>query len=190
MLERDEIILTLVGRCSGSASFGRTSLQKVAYLAEAMLGWGQLGHGAHYYGPYSRLLDRETNRLVRTGLISEGAEDLGFIGTSGYRGRQYHYQLTDEGERRLAVVRAQAQQDVTRLESVVDQINNVFGGLDQRLLSLAAKTHYIAKAKGRQVTPDEIRDAARELGWRLSPSMIADVAKRLESLGVLKVVEN
>lgn len=186
MLDVDEMVLTLVDLCGERRDFGRTTLQKVAYLATVALGWPRVGHEAHFYGPFSRPLERSTARLAAQGLLVEGAEDLGFVGAGGYRAKQFHYRLTEAGSQRLAQLRRQHPHDVARLATFVDQLQSSVGGLDQSVLSLAAKVHYIVERAGQPVGQDQIVEAARTLGWRITEPTIADVSTILERLRLVR----
>lgn len=187
-LEPAETALLLVERCGHDPSFGRTSLQKVAYLAGAMLHWDTLGHSAYHYGPYSRVLDRETSRLVQLGLLEEEPESLGFVGASGFVARKYHYRLTDGGVDRVAQLEAMVPVEVNALRQAADQIRETAQGFNQRTLSLAAKTHFVVSHDRRgRVTNDEIVNSARELGWSITSREIENVASKLEKLGLVQV---
>lgn len=189
-LEPAETALLLVERCGHDPAFGRTSLQKVAYLAGAMLGWETLGHSAYHYGPYSRVLDRETDRLVQLGLLEEEPESLGFVGAGGFTGRKYHYRLTEAGEARTAQLETLVPSEVQALRQSVDRIREAALGLDQRTLSLAAKTHFVVSHDRRgRVTNDEIVNSARELGWSITSGEIGNVASKLEKLGLVQITE-
>jgi uncharacterized protein YwgA len=189
-LEPAETALLLVEHCGHDSAFGRTSLQKVAYLAGAMLGWEMLGHSAYHYGPYSRALDRETNRLVQLGLLDEEPESLGFVSATGFHGWKYHYRLTDAGRSRVAQLDALVPADVGALRQAADRIREAAGGFNQRTLSLAAKTHFVVSHdRGCGVTDDEIVNSARELGWRVTTSDVRTVASQLEKLGLVEIAE-
>jgi Uncharacterized conserved protein len=182
MLQPDEVVVVLVGHCGHDPQFGRTALQKVAYLAGAIQG-SSLGHSAYHYGPYSRGLDRATTKLVRQGLIEESVEHLGFISATGHPARRFSYRLTGEGEALLAELEHSAGDEVKHLRSLADRISNEIGGLDQAMLSLAAKTHFLLSDSGQQaLTPEEISSAAKELGWRVSAAQIESIATKLEGL--------
>jgi hypothetical protein len=188
LLDTDEVVLVLVGHCGAESDFGRTALQKMAYLAGASLGWTELGHRPHYYGPYSRLIDRETSQLVRDELISEESQELGFIGTSGFMGRRYRYRLTDQGVRRVEVLTRALPEDVAALRDCADRIHLVVGNYDQRVLSLAAKTHFVVQQRGgNSVSPTEIEELARGLGWIVTEAQIASVTDKLEALDLIAV---
>jgi uncharacterized protein YwgA len=186
MLDVDEMVLTLIDLCGSRSDFGRTTLQKVAYLATVALGWPRVGHQAHFYGPFSRPLERTTARLAGEGLLVEEAEDLSFVGAAGYRAKQFHYRLTEAGVACAAQVRSSRPQDVARLTTFVENLQSSAGGLDQSVLSLAAKVHYIVERHGGLVGHDEIVEAARSLGWRISERKIADVAAILEKLRIVR----
>ena len=186
MLDGDEMVLTLVDLCGERRDFGRTTLQKVAYLATVSLGWPRVGHQAHFYGPFSRPLERTTAHLASQGLLVEEAEDLGFVGAGGYRAKQFHYRLSEQGAVEVTRLRRDRPDDVARLRAFVDDLRSSVGGLDQAVLSLAAKVHYIVERHGGPLGTEQIADVATGLGWRISENKIKDVAVTLERLGLVR----
>lgn len=186
MLNSDELVLALVDICGARSDFGRTSLQKLAYLATAALGWPNIGHTAHYYGPFSRHLERDVARLVASNDIEEIANDLGFVGTGGFPAKRFRYRLTASGQARALELRTRRPDDIDRLESFVGHVQEAAGGLDQSLLSLAAKVHYIVAAQSLPVEREEIVDQARHLGWTLSKRQIDQVAEILAQLSLIR----
>src|SRR5689334_20581027 len=102
--------------CEGRPDVGRTTLQKLAYLSTAAMGWPQVGHRAYHYGPFSRRLEREAARMVSDGLVDEGWDRLGFIGTGGFEGRRYSYALTESGRQRADDIARQHPVDATEVQ--------------------------------------------------------------------------
>ena len=99
MMQPRDLVLAVIGLCSSRAEFGRTSLQKVAYLVSLVFGV-DLGHSAYYYGPYSSTVDADAEALVMGGLVSETVEPLGFNGR-GFPVNKFHYSVTSAGHDRL-----------------------------------------------------------------------------------------
>lgn len=182
VLEPNELALVLVDHCGTDELFGRTSLQKVAYLCEAGLGWSGSGHRAYYYGPYSRDIDRAVNRLVRDGAVAETEEELGFTSPQGFVGKRYRYVLTGSGRTCLTSLEEEAPEDVRHVRRYADQVRAAAGDYNQRVLSLAAKTHYIVQSAEKGVSYAQISANAQELGWRISAPEIQRVAAILEKL--------
>ncbi|MGH9194257.1 MAG: hypothetical protein ACRD1T_00775 [Acidimicrobiia bacterium] len=186
MKQRD-LLLAIISICGKRPEFGRTSLQKVAYFASEGL-HVDLGHRAHLYGPFSDTVESDIEMLIVSGLVDERAHTLGFIGPGGYEGRRFEYSLTPDGEERIESVRAAHSTEFKQLEAFVDALTDAAGGLDQRILSPAAKTYFIAKREKRALSLREIGELALQLGWRLTPAQVKRVSNMLQSLGLLKSV--
>jgi uncharacterized protein YwgA len=185
MKQRD-LVLTIIGACADRPEFGRTSLQKVCYLAAASLGL-DLGHRAYFYGPFSTAVEENTEALVLAGLVNENAEPLGFVSPSGWPASRYHYGLTGQGRDRLVQLEKAYPDEIVKLRAVIAKIVSVVGSLDQQVLSTASKTLYIAREKQRPLRLEEIGDLAREFHWSLSPAQVGRVGRVLEQLGLVQV---
>jgi uncharacterized protein YwgA len=185
VLNTDDLALALIGRCGDRPEFGRTSLQKVAYLATAHFGWPGAGHEAHFFGPFSRTLERTTTTFANRHLINEIEVDLGFASAGGFPAKQYKYKLTELGSERLQQIQARHPDDVAELGEFVDQIASVVGALDQRTLSLAAKVHYIASREDGPISLEQVRLEAKKLGWKISEKQANQVATILRKLSLV-----
>jgi uncharacterized protein YwgA len=181
---RDELLL-IIHRCQSRPEFGRTSLQKVAYFASIREN-KNIGHRAHFYGPYSPAVETEVEALTLSGFIEEKSYALGFASKSGFAARKYEYRVTDSGLSRLEAVTNAHPHDVRELNQFLDKLVEAANGLDQKVLSAAAKTLYIARATGKASSLGEISDLARGHGWDLSPSDIAQVVDVLRKLGLVE----
>jgi uncharacterized protein YwgA len=188
VLTVDDLVVTLAARCGDRSDFGRTSLQKLVYLCSASLRWRSAGHNAHYYGPFSRQLERTVRRLTTEGLLAEYSEDLDFVGSTGYRARRYRYHLTPSGADRAHEVARVLPDDAASVSAVVAAVEQRVGGLDQRILSLAAKVHYIVDHEEGAVTRDEIVNNAKDLGWLITQPDIDKVVGLLEDLNLVRLV--
>lgn len=184
-----DVVLTIVARGEGHPEFGRTSLQKVAYLTGRALD-RDLGHRAHYYGPFSSVIETETETLVLSDLVEEKVRSLGFANAAGFEAKQYDFKLTNAGRERLAFIHDRYGPQVEVVNHVVDSLIEITGGLDQRMLSPAAKVDYIAAREGRPVTTKDVRLAASDLGWRLSNSQIESVLALLSKLEFIQVTQS
>jgi uncharacterized protein YwgA len=185
MKQRD-LVLTIIGECGDRPEFGRTSLQKVCYLAATSLGL-DLGHRAYFYGPFSTAVEENTEALVLAGLVTENAESLGFVNPTGWPASRYHYTLTGQGRSRLAQLEKAYPNETTKLREVIAKIVSVVGSLDQHVLSTASKTLYIAREKNRPLRLEEIGKLAREFHWSLSSAQVGRVGRVLEQLGLVQV---
>lgn len=185
-MKNRDLILYVLGRCAERPEFGRTSLQKVMYFVGRKLD-RDLGHHAHYYGPFASAVERETASLVLSKLVEERVQDLGFWTSGGFPAKQYEYTLTNLGTTRISEVVARHHDEVKRIDEVVDGLLEEAGRLDQKVLSAAAKVDYIAREEGRPVSVDDVRSAARDLGWTISPAQVGEVVGLLGNLGFVDV---
>jgi uncharacterized protein YwgA len=182
-LKARDLILTIIGLTSARDEFGRTSLQKVVYFVADDLGL-DLEHVAHFFGPYSSRVEQEVEAMVGAGLVRESIQHLGFVGSGGFEGLKYSYELTDAGRKRYDDLERTYPEDTTKVAQFIDKLQELAGSLDQKLLSAAAKTHYISKLEGAALSPDRIRQVAKDFGWQLSSGQVNRVTELLHSLGM------
>lgn len=184
MTPRD-LVLAVIDRCADEGEFGRTSLQKITYFVAVTLGV-DLGHRAHFFGPYSAAVEADTSALALSGLIEESVQVLG-VNAQGWPVRRYTYHVTDDGKEAVAEITAQAQEQLAAVSGLINDIEKVVGSLDQKVLSAAAKVLYIAREENRAVQFDEIGRLALEHGWTLSTYQVQRVANMLQDLRLTKV---
>jgi uncharacterized protein YwgA len=184
-LKQRDLVLLIIDRCSDHPEFGRTSLQKIAYFSALRLGI-DIGHTAHFYGPFSHNVERELDALTLSDLAEERAMGLGFANSAGYEARKYEYRITDTGRRRIAEIETSHSDAVHALDELVGLIADRVGGFDQRFLSTAAKTLYIAIEQGRPLSVQEASELAREHGWEVTPRDIGRVFELLQDLGFVE----
>lgn len=184
MKQRD-LLLTIIGLCEHRPEFGRTSLQKVAFFVADEQGV-DLGYRPHYFGPFSNLVEEEIRTLVLMDMVEEKIQPLGFIDTSGFAGKKYEYHLSASGRDRFAEVQTAHAQEFDEIRGFLSKLESSAGGLDQRVLSPAAKCYFIIKREKRAVTTDEIRENAAQLGWQLDQHQIDHVGQVLEQLHLIQ----
>lgn len=178
-----DVALAVIGACEDRAEVGRTSIQKVAYFVGVSLGL-DLGHQAHLYGPYSRLLEREVGALVFAGEVEESQKSLGYSGPFGER-TQYQYGLTEGGRKRLRALEDEYPEETGRIADAVATLEEVAGNLSQGRLAPAAKTFYlIAQQKGVSGF-EEVKELAEEYGWKLRGDQAEEIIKLLTELRLI-----
>jgi uncharacterized protein YwgA len=182
-----DIVLHVIWRCEGRPEFGRTSLQKVMYFIGRRLNV-DLGHRAYFYGPFASTIERETETLVLSKLVEEHVSPLGFIGPGGFPAKRFSYTLTSAGHDRVREVEKKHPDHIRIIDEVLDGLLHEAKGLDQRVLSAAAKVDYIAKQEGRSVSVDDVIAAAKDLGWSIRRTQAQFVVGLLGNLGFVKVV--
>src|SRR5215204_269650 len=112
-----DLVLAVIVQCADRGEFGRTSLQKVSYLAGLRLGI-DLGHRAHFFGPYSAAVEADTDALAMSGLVAESVQVLG-VNSQGWPVRQYSYRITDDGRRAYDEIAAESPDEVGRLTELL-----------------------------------------------------------------------
>jgi len=186
-MKRRDLLLSIIAVCGERPDFGRTSLQKVAYFVGLTSG-ADLQHRAYYFGPFSEVVEREVQTLVISDLIQERIQPLGFVGAEGFEGRRYEYHLAAAGRERFDQLRVAYPEEVRALETFIGKLIQAAGGLDQKVLSTAAKTFFIAQREGRPLDAEEIKQLARQLGWTVSHAQVERVLRVLHDLEFMEPV--
>lgn len=185
-MKRRDVLLSIIAAGVRRPEFGRTSLQKVAYFVGVHRNVG-FQHQAHFYGPFSEVVEADVEALVAAGLVEELVQNLPFVGARGQQGKRFEYRLTDEGASRLDELKSVHPAESEDIEAFVRHLEEAAGGLDQGILSPAAKTYFIASRENRALSPQAIRELASELGWDLQPPQVKKVAKVLQQLNLVQV---
>ena len=154
-----EAVLMVIDAAGGAVE-GRTAVQKLCYFAGLSLGV-DLGHCAHYYGPYSREVEAALENETFAGDLDESMRT--FHSTwSAREGRHYTYELTDQGRGVVAEIRA-AKPAAARVAPVVESLGALVPGFRQYPLSLAAKVDLILRQQGGTMMAEQIPDVHRAL---------------------------
>jgi uncharacterized protein YwgA len=185
LMKQRDLVLSIIDLCCDRPEFGRTSLQKVAYFVSQGL-HQQLGHKAHFYGPFSEDVEDDVEGLLLAGLIDEKATSLGFQSYGGDAAKKYEYSMTDAGNERVEALRGAYPEEFQSLATFIERLEQAAGGLDQSVLSPAAKTYFIASREHRPVKTSEIRTFGAQLGWNLQRKQVLQVVAVLKTLGLVK----
>jgi uncharacterized protein YwgA len=181
-VERDlsvnDVVLLIVDAAGGAVE-GRTAVQKLAYFAGIAL-QRDLGHHAHYYGPYSRAVESALISESFSGDLEESVTS--FQSSSGPDIRKYHYKLTEQGRETVAELRLRNAHSCSAIDAVVEDLQRLVPGLSQHPLSLAAKVDYIASNTASEPLVGDIPQLAREHGWPVSPEDVQLAADILVGL--------
>lgn len=183
-MKRHDILLEIIDSCGPRPDVGKTSLQKLAYFVGKRFSYN-LEHRAHYYGPFSEALEGDISLLAASGYIVEKVEALGFIGAAGFPARRYEYDITEAGADRLKDLKAHYP-ELEHIQHFVQEIETVAGGLDQQILSAAAKTYFIAEREGGSVSPSDVKRMTADYSWKLSKEEIERVTSILVGLGFFR----
>jgi len=187
-LDLDDVLQAILEGESGAIR-GRTRLQKMAYFVTYLLRDGMgvsPGFTAHHYGPYSSSLAATASSAVARGVLSETAEVFPSGDFAGHdmEQKRYSYRLAPtRGEAAARWRRERAGQTYDRAVEVARQISGT--GADYRVLSYAAKAHYVLRQEGQPITRAAIRKRAETLGWKLSKEELEAGVKLLIGLGLV-----
>lgn len=178
---RETVLLIL--DATGDAAIGRTAAQKLAYFSAATLNL-DLGHGPHYYGPYSRPVEAALGNSAFAGDLTET-----ILPFSSGRGAAYEYRLTDQGRQVVAALRVDHPNEAGRIDALVSQLGQLIPGYHQHQLSIAAKVDLIVARQDKPISTAEVPALAKGLGWDVSDEDVTAAAATLEELGrVTRVV--
>ena len=158
---------------------GRTLLQKRMYFLSVLVK-EDFQFTPYYYGPYSSRVADQLGALREAAFVSEQSE---LYGTSGPFGemRRFDYRLTPAGKQLVD----RHSEDMKVYNEALGRISNHRIASDTRLLSTAAKVHFIVSEHGRATVP-EIQRWAKELGWSVEPKQVDLVVNYLEHLDLVE----
>lgn len=179
---REAVLLAL--DAAGGTVDGRTAMQKIMYFVSVALD-SDLGHRAHYYGPYSRAVEYA---LTQTALAEEVTETMERIPsyTSGPDIRKYTYELTPAGKEEVNAAKTKNGAYAALIKTTVDSVHEAVPDLDQNTLSMAAKIHFIVNQQVVQPTKlIDIPALAKQLGWRISDTQVEQSVALLRGLNLL-----
>jgi len=183
-LDLNDVVFAICDGEGGVIS-GRTRLQKIAYFVTHLLSEDMAvdpGFVAHYYGPYSSALSTAAASVVARGVIEESTEVFAsgpFLGHDMEQ-KRYSYSLTPRGRVARDLRQQRAAAAYTRAVEIARKIDQT--GADYRVLSYAAKVHYVLRQEGKPVTQHAIRRRARTLGWELTPDEMTAGVELLRQL--------
>jgi hypothetical protein len=178
---RDAVLLAI--DAAGGTVEGRTAIQKIAYFVAVALA-DDLGHRAHYYGPYSRPVEYALAQTALGEKVTETMERFPSY-ASGPDIRKYTYALTGDGVSEVAAIRATYGAQADMIKVTVDAIHKAVPDFDQNTLSMAAKIHFIVSQQDQPTKLAEIPALANQLGWRISEEQVARSVELLRGLELL-----
>lgn len=184
-MKTSDFLLCVMGAMGGSVN-GRTLLQKTCYFVSVQLeGEIDLDFKAHYYGPYSPIIDNALARMTGLGFVEQSTKGFGSANSAGFEIRRNDYKFTEDGEEIFEFLCKRNAQEYRRIEKAVNNIKAA-GEPDYRELSIAAKAYYIIHNQGGAVTIGAIRSEARELGWEVEPQSLDHAVNFLENLNLIR----
>lgn len=184
-MRTSDFLLCVIGAMGGSVT-GRTLLQKTCYFVGVQLGWqGEPGFKAHYYGPYSPAIDDALARMTDLGFLDKRTIGFGAADSSGFEIRRNDYDLTEEGEEILRILRNRRPEEYAQVSEAVEKIKTA-GNPEYLELSIAAKAYFILHKEGGSLTKRAIRSEAADLGWSIEEQSLNRAVDFLENLGLVR----
>jgi uncharacterized protein YwgA len=165
---------------SGGQLQGRTLVQKTAYFVSLLSGVDPgLDFNAHYYGPYSGVLDSTFTRLKNLGFVGEDSTGFGVF-NEGFELRRYDYALTSDGKKLAAALRGS--HDYKKIAEAVKKIRNA-GDPGYFELSIAAKAYFVLRKGNKPMSKSEIRrEADKSFNWTIQPDYLEKAVKFLQQV--------
>ena len=179
------IILLAIDAFGGSVG-GKTLLQKRLYFTEILLRETLgLEFDAHYYGPYSAIINSELSTLKLQGQLREDASTYGYSGQSGFEMRRYRYELTDGGKAGVEWLRQNYPEEAKRVTDASKRVVDA-GNLDYMDLSFAAKSHWILCQAKKSLSETEIVKEAGRFGWEVQEQQIRRGVEFLRKVALVR----
>lgn len=181
-----DFVLSLISGFGGQVQ-GRTLLQKRAYFVAQLAGVPvNLAYDAHYYGPYSAVVDNCVSRLKSLGFVDEENLGFGITNTSGFEVKRYDYRITQDGKRILETLRNR--DEYQRIERACIAILEA-GDPNYFVLSIAAKADFILGKRGKAMSRNEIIREAQKFDWEIQGNSLNDAVNFLEKLGMVEAAK-
>jgi hypothetical protein len=177
-------VLWVIAEVEGRPN-GRTYLQKMCFFVGRILAL-DLGYRAHHYGPYSDFVSAEISFLVANGYAFESAKRFGMADGHGWEIARRDYELTERGKQGVLWLDGKHSEEARQVRAAIERVK-LAGDLNYVGLSFAAKTYWILSHAGVPMTPERIRDKAKELRWQVETKDIASAADFLQRLNLATV---
>lgn len=179
-------IMLLAIDAFGGKVGGKTLLQKRLYFTEvlARVNLG-LEFDAHYYGPYSAIVNSELSTLKLQGQLREDSSIYGYSGQSGFEMRRFCYELTQGGRDALGWLRQNYRADCQLITDAARRVLEA-GDLDYMELSFAAKSHWILRRVEKPLSDADIAREAERFGWKVKPEQVHRGVQFLKKAGLAR----
>lgn len=183
----DEVVILTLNYSDEKMIAGRTLLQKTLYFLNEMLDLG-VDFTPYYYGPYSTEITEVTSSLKATGIIDERVERFpAFNFRVTYEPRLYRYQLTDIGGELADLLEKREKPRAEEIKAILEKMKNLGTSDDYKNLSIAAKMHQILRIEKKHMTPEEILEEAKSIGWDIEEKEAESAIAFLENMGLIKI---
>ncbi len=183
-METNDFILCVIDAWDG-VIIGRTLLQKRCYFVALLCGdEEELGFRAHYYGPYSSLVDGALSQLVAAGFVDESRVGFGAADSSGFEIRRHDYKLTADGREMVQELQISGDEELPKLYDAVNRLKQA-SNLNYVELSIAAKAFFIIRHRKGSATREEIRREAEGFGWNIEATALERAIGFLEEISLV-----
>jgi len=177
------IILLAIDAFGGQVG-GKTLLQKRLYFTEILLGENLgLDFDAHFYGPYSALINSELTTLKLQNQVRENTDNYGVLDKAGFEMRRFSYALTDDGKAGVGWIRQNYAGEARRVTEAAKRVVDA-GNLDYMDLSFAAKSHWILRQAQKPLSDTDIANEANRFGWEVKPAQVHSGVEFLKKVGL------
>jgi hypothetical protein len=185
MMDVPDAIIVTLGAAADNV-IGRTAIQKLIYF-ESIMNLVDANYRPHYYGPYSSEIAGTIQELTALGFVEEKLETKE---TTGYfvsdEWKRYCYRLTNEGSGFLSAAKKDDPETFDKIFEVV-RICGWISNFNPKILSWAAKVHYIESHNDTTMDSKEIISNAKEMGWELTEENIKIAIDLLDDLKLIKL---
>lgn len=187
IMSPEKLVLLIIQRAGAEGLKGKTLLQKRAYFLDKILNLG-LGFRAHYYGPYSPMLEEGLAKAKTLGFIQENPIGFETINESESEYRRYDYKLTQDGQKVVEFMQDKYSKETENVLKGLQKLNEAGDVGDYMSLSIAAKTHHILSQLNKKMKVSEIESASTKLGWNITPEQIKNAVNFLKNMKLAKTV--
>ena len=177
------LILMLLDACGGKIN-SKTKLQKEIYFLALLLS-RDLGFKAHYYGPYSVEVENALDELIGAGFVDIKRDIWGIDTRYGFENKRYDFSLTESGRKFVRILAEESSDEYKVVKTFVEKLKEM-GDPDYFSLSIAAKAYFILDKEGKLLTKEQIREKAREFGWKVGENDIDIAINILKNLDFVK----
>ena len=139
----------------------RTTLQKTLYFIDRSYKLG-CEFQPHFYGPYSKIVDDQIERLVQTNLVKEIESDI-------TPNNQYNYTVTNDSKQIIEILERKCSKEAKLIKELVIYINKK--KLKASDISAIAKVQYIQDYLSEKKSNKPVKTIIRHMGWNIDDVM-------------------
>lgn len=181
-----EIILLLIGLNNNSFS-GKTNIHKNLYLIKEMMSNINnfpYSFKPYFYGPFSYEISNSLDTLVSVGLLKTNEIDYGDDESFGIK--KNIYELSKTGEEANAQIKTNYKDFYDMFYKYFMKLKDTNYHQNTRILATAAKIRLILSQERRSLNQSNIKEKAKELGWKIENRDIDSAIDILLETGLAK----